>query len=130
MVSLRGDVGAIGTGAANIIKDSLARELINKDLVSFLEKANTDFPIGAPKDLGNYYTELKGALSTFGDFDGTDARVFFRKGLLNFSGLASRLGRIANFYAGYGHNDSAGAGAATDPDQDAWLLNMKKFVTL
>jgi hypothetical protein len=55
-------------------------------------------------------TGLQDALS----FRAPDARVFVRVGVINFDVIVRLLGRIGDFYAGYGTYDSAGVTAWLD----------------
>lgn len=45
--------------------------------------------------------ELKASAQSITGFKATDQKIFFREGIINFDGLATALGRMADFYAGY-----------------------------
>lgn len=45
--------------------------------------------------------ELKASAQSITGFKAADQKIFFREGIVSFDGLASALGRMANFYAGY-----------------------------
>ena len=82
------------------------RELINPEILDALDPAN-DQNIG---DYKNRVEEVKKAAMSLVDLDASDADVFFRPGLINFPHLIDLVGRIADFYAGYGGSQAEMAG--------------------
>lgn len=58
--------------------------------------------------------ELQTSITQLGAFAVDDDRLFFRAGVLSWPALAGLFGRVADFYAGYGPSDPAGAGAWLD----------------
>lgn len=86
------------------------RALINPELISLL----ADSP-----DIGFHVREVWDMLSGFGSFTAGDPTIFVRPGIVNFAGLASEVGRIGSFYAGYGEVDEAGWAAFFDACAEA-----------
>lgn len=86
-----------------LIEDPRFTSLINPNIVKIMN--NSD-------NLGfvNYeykVQEILTALRTFGSFDAEDQKIFFREGIINFDGLATSIGLVANFYAGRTSEPSA-----------------------
>ncbi len=88
--------GAATAAAHAVLTNPILVDLVNPELFSMLNAS------GKVADVQAKIIQIQDALSTFGDFDGSDPRVFFRQGLVRFSGLAKRIGKIGNFYSGYG----------------------------
>ncbi len=82
------------------------RELINPEIIAALDPANSQ----NAGDYQNRVEEVKKAAISLVDLDASDADVFFRPGLINFPHLIELVGRIADFYAGYGGSQAEMAG--------------------
>jgi len=74
------------------------RGLVNPEVVTLLK----DSP-----DKAEHVKDIWNGIKSFGAFDSEDPSIFVRPGLINFPGLASHVGRIGSFYAGYGAYDEA-----------------------
>ncbi len=75
------------------------RGLINPELLGLLQSSpNPQYHV---QDVAN-------ALSGLASFEATDPRILVRPGLIDFAGLAEKVGRIGSFYAGYGNYDAEG----------------------
>ncbi|PKN56017.1 MAG: hypothetical protein CVU56_18255 [Deltaproteobacteria bacterium HGW-Deltaproteobacteria-14] len=74
------------------------RGLVNPEVVELLKNS---------PDKGQHVKDIWNEISSFGGFGAADPIIFVRPGLINFPGLASQLGRIGSFYAGYGAYDEA-----------------------
>ena len=82
------------------------RNLINPEIIDSLDSSNSQ----NPQDYKNKVEEVKKAANSLVNLDASDADVFFRPGLVNFSHFIDLVGRIADFYAGYGGSQSEMAG--------------------
>lgn len=79
-------------------------------------------------------SELQKTISVFGKFNAeNDVNLFFRPGIISFSGLADQLGRIANFYAqnqsskeSLGHLNSFISSCSEDSKNKTWLELLQK----
>lgn len=68
---------------------------------------NPDLAAGLRKDFSFYKKQIAEAIKVFGAFDAkTDKNIFYRKGLVDFKYLSILFGRVADLYAGYGHNQA------------------------
>lgn len=79
-----------------ILSQNKYRALINPNILAMLRNQDS---------LGYASYQMKvqeviAAIKTFGSFDASDERIFFREGLLNFDALATRVGMVGDFYAG------------------------------
>lgn len=72
-------------------------DLVNPEVLTFLQ---------APVSLTAHVKDVWEAFTTFGNFKADSAKIFLRPGLVNFAGLAQKIGRIGSFYAGYGAFDA------------------------
>lgn len=87
---------------------------VAKDLKTFFEVLgkyklllNPELAVGLKKDFGFYKKQIEEGIKVFGSFDAkTDMGIFYRSGLVDFKGLGILLGRIADFYAGYGSEET------------------------
>lgn len=75
------------------------KELVNPESLRMLQSSNTDIT----KFHRNVREVQKAALSLV-NLDAEDSDVFFRPGVVNFSKFISLIGRVADFYAGYGYS--------------------------
>lgn len=74
------------------------REMVNPDIVSMLANAaNPEYPSHQVK-----IEEAKKSAASLTAFEADDADVFVRPGVLNFPHFVEVLGRVGDFYAGYG----------------------------
>lgn len=91
------------------LKTGLELGLINSDLMGTLNslasaaqssQSTSQQKLEAIAQLKFSLSEFYNTLRVFGAFNAqSDANLFFRPGVVSFSGLANQLGRIANFYA-------------------------------
>lgn len=73
-------------------KDEI-RPLINREIFKIIrESANPQF----------HLAEVQKSLEKFGKFEATDPSVFLFPGFIDWDVVAQRLGRLGDFYAGYG----------------------------
>ncbi len=77
-----------------VIERPSIRALVNPDFVRFIRDAGP----------GQQFRlqEAVSGIRTFGNFDANDKAILFRPGILSFSEVADRVGRVGNFYAGRG----------------------------
>ncbi len=75
------------------------RELVNPELLVLLQ--NSPEPSFHVRDVAN-------ALSGLASFEANDPAILVRPGVIDFSAVAEKFGRIGSFYAGYGRYDAAG----------------------
>ncbi len=90
----------VETGVAaltDLLESDDLRDLVNPELVSLLASSPT--PEKHARDI------LEGVQS-LGSFSADSDKILIHPGLLNFVGLADKLGRAADFYAGYGPADT------------------------
>lgn len=90
------DVAAAQDALMDLLTSPELRDLINDELV--------DLVMTSP-DPAFHVRDIAGALASFGAFEVDSTDVFVRPGALDFPVLAQLLGRIADFYAGYGPLD-------------------------
>ncbi|HRE88238.1 MAG TPA: hypothetical protein PK095_03775 [Myxococcota bacterium] len=74
------------------------KDLVNAEVLAFLT---------APDSITANVREVWDAFTTFGNFQANSPKIFLRPGLVDFAGLARKVGRIGSFYAGYGEFDAA-----------------------
>lgn len=74
------------------------KDLVNAEVLEFLT---------TPDSITANVREVWDAFTTFGNFRADSPKIFLRPGLVDFAGLARKVGRIGSFYAGYGEYDSA-----------------------
>ena len=87
---------------------------IAKDLPMFFNVLGEYGPLLNPelaRGLKNNFSFYKGqiaeAIKVFGAFDAkNDMNLFYRKGLVDFKYLGVLVGRVADFYAGFGHKEA------------------------
>lgn len=87
------------TALVTLLESEDVRDLVNPELLGLL---------GSTEDIGYHLPDIWAGITSLGSFDAVDATIFVRPGLVHFAGLASKLGRIGSFYAGYGAFDEAG----------------------
>lgn len=111
-IQTRGIEGLLNTDAAqaasdlyDILSSSDVRSLVNPEILAMLKD-----PLLAPFNAREVYT----AVTTLGAFSVDDNRLFFRSGAISFDDVAAKLGRVGDFYAGYGPADSAAMSAFLD----------------
>ena len=75
------------------------RDLINPELVGLVQ--NSPNPAYHVQDVAN-------ALTGLASFEASDPKILVRPGLIDFAGVAEKVGRIGSFYAGYGNYDADG----------------------
>ncbi len=80
------------------------KDIVNKEVITLL--TTSGHPQYHAKDI------WKG-LSSFGSWKAEDPTIFVRPGLVDFKALARKIGRVGNFYAGYGPYDG--------PAAEAWM---------
>ncbi len=90
-----------------ILKDDKITSLVNPAVLADLQP-NGKQSIETYKFKVN---EITNALKAFGAFNAEDQRIFFRDGIVSFSGLASAMGRMADFYAARNVNADASLSA-------------------
>ena len=73
------------------------RELVNPEILRMLKPNNGDI-----KHFPRNVREVQKAALSLVNLDAEDSDVFFRPGIVNFSKFISLIGRVADFYAGYG----------------------------
>jgi hypothetical protein len=76
-----------------VLKTPEFRGLINPDLITLVQKS---------QNIPFHLKELERNLKNFGSWKAADTSIFFFPGFINWPELARRMGRIADFYAGYG----------------------------
>lgn len=87
------DAASAAQKVVAVLKTPEFRGLINPDLLTlFQESQNIPF----------HLNELERNLKNFGSWKAADTSIFFFPGFINWAELARRMGRIADFYAGYG----------------------------
>ena len=87
------------TALVTLLESPDVADLVNDEVLGLLR----DTP-----DLGYHVPDIWKGIQMLGAFDASDPAIFFRPGLVDFAGLAEKLGRIGSFYAGYGAFDAAG----------------------
>jgi hypothetical protein len=75
------------------------KDLVNGEVLELLKTTPS---------IGYHVPDLWKGISMLGSFDASDPAIFVRPGLVDFAGLAQKIGRIGSFYAGYGTFDAAG----------------------
>ncbi|HYX33707.1 MAG TPA: hypothetical protein VE954_11385 [Oligoflexus sp.] len=76
------------------------RGLVNPDLITLFQTSG---------NLRFHLKELQNNLANFGNWKAESPTVFFFPGFINWKEFARRIGRIADFYAGYGASYPAAA---------------------
>lgn len=74
------------------------RSIVNPEALAMLQN---------PSQLSFAVSEMKTAITQLGAFSVEDNRLFFRTGVLDWKALAGLIGRVGDFYAGYGPVDEA-----------------------
>lgn len=92
------DVEAARASLLAILDSPDAADLINAELVELVRTS--------PDPLF-HINDVVGALSKIAAFDASDDIIFVRPGVIDFEKFAEKIGRIADFYAGYGPVDEA-----------------------
>jgi len=91
------DVEAARTALLDLLTSADLRELVNDELVELVMTS---------PDPAFHVRDIVGALASFGAFEVDSTIVFVRPGALDFPVLAELVGRIGDFYAGYGPLDA------------------------
>lgn len=110
------DPAAAEQALVDLLGSEDLRDLVNEELVE---------TITSSPDPAFHVRDIVGALSQLGSFEVgctpeqaamgcNPAAIFVRPGLLDFRALVGKLGRIADFYAGYGPQDPARMAAWLD----------------
>ena len=93
------DAVAAQAALLDLLQSEDLRDLINGELVDLI----TSSP-----DPAFHVQDVAGAIAAMAEFNANDDVIFVRPGLIDFSKLADKIGRIANFYAAYGPYDEPG----------------------
>ena len=87
------------TALVTLLESDDVANLVNGEVLEHLRQT---------PNLGYHVPDVWKGISLLGAFTADDPTMFFRPGLVDFAGLAEKLGRIGSFYAGYGAFDDAG----------------------
>lgn len=87
------DAAAAAQKVVAVLKSPEFRGLINPDLITLFQNS---------QNIPFHLKELERNLKNFGSWKAADPSIFFFPGFINWPELARRMGRIADFYAGYG----------------------------
>jgi hypothetical protein len=79
-----------------LLSNSNVVELINPKILRILVNADNMKPLQWQRQL----SEVQLAASSILAFKADNQKIFFREGVINFSGFASAIGRIGDFYSG------------------------------
>lgn len=93
----RTDYPKLATDIRAIFSSDEFKELVNPESLSMLQTTSGEIT----RFTRNFREVQKAALSLV-NLDAEDSDVFFRPGVVNFSKFISLIGRVADFYAGYG----------------------------
>lgn len=74
------------------------RDLVNPEVLRMLQPLS-----GNDQNFARNVKEVQKAAISLVNLDAEDSDVFFRPGIVNFSKFIELIGRVADFYAGYGH---------------------------
>ncbi len=99
------DVEAARVALLDILTSDELGDLINPEVLALL--TDSEAPTYHVRDIID-------ALSGFGSFSADDPKILVRPGFIDFQAFARKIGRIANFYAGYGPWDEAAVTALLD----------------
>jgi hypothetical protein len=94
----RTDYSKLATNISTIFGSDEFRDLINPEIFLKLQ------PLNDTKQFRLNVREVQKAALSLVNLDAEDSDVFFRPGVVNFSKFVSLIGRVADFYAGYGHS--------------------------
>lgn len=92
------DVSAARDALVALFESEEIADLINPEALSLITESPDSF---------FHAQEMYNALVSFGSFAAGDDIILIRPGIINFAGLAEKVGRIGSFYAGYGAADGA-----------------------
>ncbi len=95
----KSDPEAARAAFEDLLTSSDLRELINPELLELLQTS---------PDPAFHVQDVAGALAAAASFDAGDPTILVRPGLIDFTALAEKVGRIGSFYAGYGDYDADG----------------------
>lgn len=87
------DAATAAQKVVGVLKTPEFRGLINPDLIKLFQES---------KNIPFHLKELERNLKNFGSWKAADTSIFFFPGFIHWPELARRMGRIADFYAGYG----------------------------
>lgn len=93
-----GNLSEAWSALVTLLDSEEVKDLVNAEVLAFLT---------APDSITANVGEVWDAFTTFGNFRADSPKIFLRPGLVDFAGLARKVGRIASFYAGYGEFDAA-----------------------
>ena len=91
------DAAAGVAALQNLLESEDLRDLINPELIVLLQTS---------PDPETHARDILEGVQSLGSFSADNDKILIRPGLLSFEGLADKLGRAADFYAGYGPSDS------------------------
>ena len=83
----------------SLLESEDLRDLVNPELLDLLR----DSP-----DPTFHVQDVAQALTGLASFEASDPTILVRPGLIDFAGVADKVGRIGSFYAGYGSFDAEG----------------------
>lgn len=123
VAKLKADVDARGIGAlvttdAARAASELLTVLEQRDLTSLVNPESLAM-LRDTEHLEYNVKEVYESVRTLGAFSVDNNRLFFRPGAIGFDAVADKLGRVGDFYAGYGPADGAGTQAFLDGCADA-----------
>jgi len=87
----------------DLLKSSTARNLVNRDFLSFVfdEALFKDGTANGIAKLRFRASEAKKSIEQFGTFDASTPAIFVRPGIIDFRTVGHLIGNIGDFYAGY-----------------------------
>lgn len=91
------DVEAARESLLAILTSDDVADLVNDEVIALI----TNSP-----DPAFHVRDVVDSISKLAEFDASDDVIFVRPGLIDFEKFAEKIGRIANFYAGYGPVDA------------------------
>ena len=96
------DIVAARAALEEILSSEDILDLINPEVLGLIQNSpNPEYHV----------QDIASALSGLASFEATDPRILVRPGVIDFSALAEKVGRIGSFYAGYGSFDAEGTEA-------------------
>lgn len=96
------DIVAAQAALEELLTSEDIRDLINPELIGLIQNS---------PDPEYHVRDVASALSGLASFEATDPRILVRPGIIDFSAVAEKIGRIGSFYAGYGKYDAEGTEA-------------------
>jgi len=89
----------------NILSSDDLKDLVNQELLTLLRES---------PDPQMHAKDIIDSIANVADFKADSDKIFLRPGIIDFTALAGKLGRLGSFYAGYGPADYAGTVAFLD----------------